>query len=304
MSAPSLPLSPVSTAPHPPRPAPPRPRRAFALGPALAALGPGLTIGLYCALPFMPSVESWLSSAGDVSLWTLDHPLGTDPRGRDLLTGIAHAQSVFVPFTVRAWLVALGIGGLIGFAAGWGPRWLGASIERLYVTVAAFPRLPFVLLIATAFDPSLSTAAIAVGAVFVPDVAGEVRARVAALRASAFVTASRAHGIGWTRVLGHHVGWLHLAPVLARHAAHIFAYVVIVEASLSYLARLGRYPIVGETGDRIRFGQLLVDAKSHLDPTLADLSTWWPLLVEAGFLAVVVGAALRLGDHVGRTLEG
>lgn len=289
----------AAAAPHRATP----PRRAEAAH-ALVALGAGTFIGLYLASPWMPALDDWLVATGPVGLPSLAHPLGTDPAGRDLLAALALAQSGFVPMALCAWLVCLGLGALLGISAAVAPTIIGRLINWSCVTLASFPRLPFILLVATIFDASLTTAALALGVTFLPDVVGEVQIRVTALRRSAFFIAGRAHGIGWPRLIGHHILRLHLAPVLARHAAHVFAFVVIMEASLSYLARLGRYPIIGEDGNRLRFGALLVDAKSHLDPTLTDLGTWWPLLVEAGFLALLLSCALVLADRLGRRVEG
>lgn len=280
------------------------PPRRLEVAHTLVALGAGTFIGLYLATPWMPALDVWLADTGPIGLPSLAHPLGTDPSGRDLLAALALAQSAFGPMALRAWLVCLGLGAFIGTVAAFAPALVRRLIELSCVTLASFPRLPFILLIATISDASLATAALALGVTFLPDVVGEVQTRVTALRRSGFFIAGRAHGLGWPRLIGHHILRLHLAPVLARHAAHVFAFVVITEASLSYLARLGRYPIIGEDGTRLRFGALLVDAKSHLDPTLTDLGTWWPLVVEAGFLVLLLSCALLLADRLGRRVEG
>lgn len=297
-----LTLAPVRWLPSGPGPRSPRLSEP---GRTLGALAFGACLGLYLALPLLPSSREWLTSTGTVALPSLTHPLGTDPHGRDLLVGLAHAQSVIYPLVLRAAGLAVGLGLALGLVAGLLRGPVAALVGLACRIVSSFPRLPLVLVVATAFDASFETAAVALGVAFVPDVTGAVRERLDHLMRADFIAAGRAHGLSWARLIGHHVTWLHLTPMLCRQVGHVFAFTVVLEAGLSYLGTLGLYvPVGGDEVARVRFGMLLADAKSALDPTFAQLETWAPMLVEAGFLALLVGGANLVGDRLAQHLGG
>lgn len=284
-------------------PEPSRSRRRLEPSRVVGGVAVGICFGLYLALMGWPGPADWLASTGPVALPSAAHPLGTDPHGRDLMMGLAHAQAVLYPLVARVVLVAVGGGVVAGVAAALFGGVVGALVGLLCRVLSAFPRLPLVLLVATAIDASFETAAFALGVAFLPDVTSMVREHVDRLIRTDFISAGRAHGLTWGRLLGDHVLRLHVLPGLCRQIAHIFAFSVMVEAGLSYLGRLGRYVSVGDDGDWVRFGRLLWDAKAALDPTFAEPSTWLPLVFVTGFLMLLVGGALVVGERIARALE-
>jgi ABC-type dipeptide/oligopeptide/nickel transport system permease subunit len=63
--------------------------------------------------------------------------------------------------------------------------------------------------------------------------------RVEGLKASEFVLAARAHGIGTGRVVLYHLAWANGRGLVLRHALTTFSWTMAAEASLSYLGDLG-----------------------------------------------------------------
>ena len=77
--------------------------------------------------------------------------------------------------------------------------------------------------------------AITVGITFIPHIAEEIRRKVAQLRAEEFVMAAEAHGLRDRRILFFHILWLHCTPLILRQVVFLWAYLVILETSLSYM---------------------------------------------------------------------
>ena len=55
---------------------------------------------------------------------SLDHLLGTDHLGRDLLSRVLHGGRIALGLAVSATTASLLLGAILGLIAGYGPRWL------------------------------------------------------------------------------------------------------------------------------------------------------------------------------------
>ncbi len=233
------------------------------------------------------------------------HLLGTDADGRDLLTLIAHGQPQYLVLGSTAALLAVGVGTALGLVAGLTRPAADAAVRYACDVLASFPRIAFLLLVATAVDTSLRTATLALGLSFVPAVTGEVRQQLVALRQAEFLAAARAHGIDWFRLVTYQILWVHLRPRLIRQAAFVFAYVVLIDAALSYIGSLTGYVRIGEPppGGHHTLGQVMATARDIVDTSLEDLRTWWPLTVLAGYMTLLVTGLLAFGESLVRRAE-
>lgn len=240
-----------------------------------------------------------------LALPSASHLLGTDADGRDLLTLIAHGQPQYLILGATAALLAVGLGTALGLLAGLTRPSVDAAIRYGCDVLASFPRIAFLLLVATAVDTSLRTATLALAVSFVPAVTGEVRQQLVALRQAEFLAAARAHGIDWFRLVTYQIIWVHLRPRLIRQAAFVFAYVVLIDAALSYIGSLTGYVRIGEPppGGHHTLGQVMATARDVVDTGLDDLRTWWPLTVLAGYMTMLVTGLLAFGESLVRRAE-
>lgn len=280
-----------------------RPRRRAR--PNASLLYGGAVVALMAALALF---GGWLlpdvarpSDAG-VTWPAAAHWLGTDADGRDLLTLIVRGQTRYLVLGLAATAVALGLGVPLGLLSGLVVGPVDAGIRYACVVLASFPRVAFLLLVATAVDTSMRTAVLALGATFVPPIVGEIRQQIVAMRQAEFLSAARAHGIDWGRLVLYQILWVGLRARLIRQAAFVFAYVVLIDAALSYVGSLTGYVRIGEPtpGAAHTLGQAMAAARDIVDTTLEDPATWWPLAALAGYMTLLVTGLTALGEGLVR----
>ena len=244
-------------------------------------------------------------SAAGVTLPAADHWLGTDSDGRDLLTLIVRGQTRYLALGLAATTVALGLGVPLGLLSGLVVGPVDASIRYACMVLASFPRIAFLLLVATAVDTTLRTAVLALGATFVPPIVGEVRQQIVAMRQAEFLTAARAHGIDWGRLVAYQILWVGLRTRIIRQAAFVFAYVLLIDAALSYVGSLTGYVRIGEPtpGAAHTLGQAMAAARDIVDTSLEAPETWWPLSVLAAYMTLLVTGLTALGEGLVRRSE-
>jgi peptide/nickel transport system permease protein len=212
------------------------------------------------------------------------HWLGTDDLGRDVLSRLLHGTRVSVAAGLFASLLALGLGSVLGAAAGVG----GARTDRAILygvdVVQALPALVLVAAGAAFLNPSFLTAALLIGLTGWTDAARLVRAEARRVRGAAFVEAARASGAGSLRLLVRHI-LPHALPPAVATAPYVLGAAVLTEASLSFLG-LGTPPPTPS------WGRALADARGTLT------EAWWCVLPPAIALLLLVLCARALGDAI------
>ncbi|WP_448566037.1 ABC transporter permease [Thermus sp.] len=211
-----------------------------------------------------------------------DHPLGTDPFGRDLLARILHGAKNALLVGGIAVAVGVLLGVPLGLLAGYlGGGW-DAALNLLMETLYALPGLLLALLFAALMDPGALSGMLAVGLSLVPAFYRMARALTLSLKAAPFVEAALALGASPWRVLCRHLLPNLMGPLLVQ-ASLAFAAALLAEAALSYLG-LGIQP------PDPSLGRMLKEAQSFL-----PLSPY-PALVPGLALSLAVLGFNLLGD--------
>lgn len=236
--------------------------------------------------PFDPLASNWAAILKPPSL---DHWLGTDDLGRDVLSRLIWGSqtSMFAAFVSAG--MALAIGVPVGIVAGYFGNWLDVAISRLTDTLLAIPGIMLAIALALFLGGSLFNATIAIAIAAVPAFIRLARARTLQIKAELYVEAARSVGLPQRRVLFVHI-LPNLMPPLIVQVTLAMATAVIAEASLSFLG-LGRPPPAPS------WGTMLTSAKDYLG-SAPWLSIWPGLCI---FL-VTVGFSL-LGDGLRQSLD-
>ncbi|MDP9406228.1 MAG: ABC transporter permease [Actinomycetota bacterium] len=136
-------------------------------------------------------------------------PFGTTSARFDVFSRIVHGARVAFGVVVLSTIVAMGIGVPLGLVSGY----RGGRVDRLLVLImdAVYVFPPLLLAIIAAFvlkeylDPGLPSAAVAVGAVYIPQYFRVIRNHTLSVKQEPFVEAARSLGAPPRTILGRYV---------------------------------------------------------------------------------------------------
>jgi len=213
---------------------------------------------------------------------SLEHALGTDRLGRDMLSRVMFGAQI----TLFIGLMAVLVGGTIGVSAGILAGYLGGIVDLVLGRLADIQQaIPFVVLtlaVVAALGASLGNLIIVLGVGSWLFYYRVVRGEVLAVRERLFIEASEVIGAPRWRIVLRHILPNVSASIIV--VVTLFVPLVIVfAAGLSFLG-LGVPPPTPEWGSMIAEGtQYLRDA-------------WWLSLVPGALLVLIVLAVNMLGD--------
>jgi peptide/nickel transport system permease protein len=165
---------------------------------------------------------------------SLAHLFGTDQLGRDVFSRVVLGARIALEVAMVAITLALALGGALGLAAGYGPRWLDGILVLVFDTIRSFPTIMFALALVTLIGPSLETVIVIVVVTFAPSYARIVRAQTQALKHAEFILAERSLGAGALRILAIHVVPNIVGPLFILASMDV-PVVITIEAGLSFL---------------------------------------------------------------------
>ena len=224
-----------------------------------------------------PVLEFMLNTdASKVNLFTrylpysLQHPLGTDDLGRDLLIRLAYGGRVSLLVGFSAAIFAAAIGTLIGLIAGYYGGWLDNLLMRATDSVIALPLLPLLIVlavidleklgipanIANHEDVGLYRIIAIVSLVGWTGVARLVRGSVLALREQPYILAARAMGVPAKRIILTHILPALTSPITVATTLSV-GNIILFESILSFLG-LGINPPTPSWGNMLTNAQELI----------------------------------------------
>lgn len=219
--------------------------------------------------PYDPVATSWTAIRKAPSL---QHWMGTDENGRDVLSRVVFGARASLLAGVVSVLIAAGVGVPLGLVAGFTGGWVDGVIGRMVDAMLACPFLILAIALAAFLGPSLTNAMIAIGITAAPIFVRVSRGATMDAATHEYVEAARATGNPPWRVAMRHVLPNIVPPVLVQATLAIAA-AIIAEASLSFLGQ-------GQQPPAPSWGSMLNSAQRFLD--------------QAPWLAVFPGAAIFL----------
>jgi peptide/nickel transport system permease protein len=169
------------------------------------------------------------------------HPFGQDELGRDILSRIIYGARISLTAGLAAVAIATGVGTLIGVVSGYFGGWSDSLLMRLMDVVLAFPSILLAIVIVSVLGPSLPNAMLAIGIVFIPQMARVVRSAVISVRERDYIEAERALGAGNAQVIFSGVLPNSMAPLIVQ-ATLTLATAILDIAALSFLGLGARAP--------------------------------------------------------------
>src|ERR1700690_1999954 len=110
-------------------------------------------------LPFDPDV---INLDGIKEPPSMNHPLGTDSKGRDILARVLAGGKISIGISVFAFIISLGIGLIVGLLSGYSGGHTDTVLMALVDLVLAFPSLILAIGISMLLPPGIYTVIIAI----------------------------------------------------------------------------------------------------------------------------------------------
>ena len=160
--------------------------------------------------------------------------LGTDDKGRDVLSRILHGSRV----SLWVGFLSVGIGTLGGTVIGLISGFLGGKpdliVQRFVDALQAMPGLIFAMAIVSVLGPSTTNTFIAIGVILIPSASRIVRGATMSVRNNMYIEAARAMGASQARILLQHVLPNVMAPIIIIASVAV-AGGILTESSLAFL---------------------------------------------------------------------
>ena len=212
---------------------------------------------------------------------SLEHPLGTDGNGMDVLTRLMYGGriSLMIGFVVVLLEVALGV--VLGGIAGYFGKWVDSLIMRTVDVFNCIPGYPIYIIMgaimdAQKVDPTkrIFYLMAVLGNLGWPSIARIVRGQILSLREQEFMTAAEATGISVNRRIFRHLV-PNVIPQLIVIATMNLGGIILTEATLSFLGLGVKYPLAS-------WGSI-INAVSNV----YVMTNYWFVWIPAGMLILL-----------------
>jgi len=267
-------------------------RRAPKLPTAVVVLTIGVAVFADVLMPHDPAAVNPIDGEKPPAFveggaWT--YPLGTDRKGRDILSRVILGTRVSLAVAAGA----IGIGGLVGtslgFLAGFRGGWVDALIMRAADAFLAFPSILIALVLAVTVGPSFAVVVTVLGLILWARFARLVRGEVLYWKTRDFIGLARVAGARGPYIVRRHLLPNVLNTIIVLCTLQI-GWAIIVEASLSFLGA-GIPPPTPTWGSMVAEGVSLIER------------AWWISVCPGAAMMLVVLCFNLFGDWIRDLLD-
>jgi microcin C transport system permease protein len=244
----------------------------------------GSNWAIYPPIPYSFQTLNYFSKEPNPASPSLDNWLGTDDRGRDVLSRLIYGFRLSILFGIALTIVGVVVGVLTGALMGFFGGRFDLITQRIIEIWSAMPELYLLIIFASIFNPSVLLLIILLAAFGWMGLSDYVRAEFFRNRALEYVRAAKALGLTNAQIMWRHILPNSLTPVITFLPFRMSAAIL----SLTSLDFLG----LGVPPGTPSLGELLSQGKANLDAWWISLSTF-----------VVLGGTLLLLTFMGEALR-
>ena len=232
--------------------------------------------------PIKGSLSKRLKPPAWIPGGSMDHVLGTDKMGRDILSRIIHGARVSLAVSLMAILVAGSIGTALGLAAGYFGGRLDTMIMRLVDISLALPTILLALVLVAAAGSSFGTVIAVIAVILWARYARQVRGETLSIKAHDFVARARVSGASHLRIMLRYIFPNVISSLLVLATLQVGA-VILLESTLSFLG-------VGIPRPAPAWGVMVADGRELI------VVAWWVALFPGLAIMLTVLSLNLLGD--------
>ena len=212
---------------------------------------------------------------------SVEHWLGTDEVGRDILARIVHGARISLPVAFATIAIATVVGGLLGAIAGYGSRRVDDVIMRVMDIFLAIPSILLSIALVSAMGTSVTNMMLAIARI--------VRSAVLTIKNEEYIEAARAIGASDKRIILKHILPNCMAPIIVQATLSIAGSILAI-ASLSFIG-LGISPPTPEWGSMVSTGRQYFRA------------AWWVCAFPGFAIMLTILSLNLLGDGLRDALD-
>lgn len=236
--------------------------------------------------PYDPLAQSILAINKTPSM---QHWLGTDQFGRDVLSRMIYGSRNSLIFGITSPILAAIFGTILGVVAGYFGGITDRIISRVIDLLLAFPELLLAIIIAAVLGGGFWNIITVITVAFIPGFARVARASTLAVKQEPYVEAAIAVGVRTPVIIFRHIIPNIAAPIVVLMTLWV-ASAIRLEASLSFLG-------IGTQPPNPSWGNIIRDGLNNL------FGSSWPVIGAGIAITCVVLAFNLLGDAVRDVLD-
>jgi peptide/nickel transport system permease protein len=243
----------------------------------LGIIGPYIT-------PYDPMAISVTSTLKRLQPPSLENLFGTDEYGRDIFSRVLYGARISLIAALSVMSLALPIGIILGLVSGYYGGIVDEVIMRITDIFLSFPGLVLAIAFSASLGAGLTSAIIALAAVWWPGYVRVIRAQVLVVKEMLFIEAAKAIGVKTSKILFRHILPNAITPLLVL-ITFDFGSVILATSALSFIG-LGAQPPIPE------WGRLIADGRKWFPD-----KWWYSFFPGLAILITVLGFNL-LGDGI------
>jgi peptide/nickel transport system permease protein len=251
-----------------------------------------LTLVLVIPAVFAPLVAPYDPLRGSLAkrlkppVWeqggTIDHLLGTDKVGRDILSRIIYGARVSLAVSLVAIFVGGAIGTTLGLMSGYFGGWVDSVLMRLVDISLSLPTILLALVLVAAVGPSFGTVIGVLVVLLWARYARLVRGETLSIKERDFIARARVAGASHTRIMARYI-LPNIVNSLIVLATLQVGYVILLESALSFLG-------AGLPRPTPAWGLMIADGRELI------VTAWWVSMFPGLAIMLTVLSLNLLGD--------
>jgi ABC-type dipeptide/oligopeptide/nickel transport system permease subunit len=193
---------------------------------------------------------------------SLEHPLGADELGRDILSRILVGARYTFGLSVLSVIAGASIGTLLGLISGYRGGLWDTVIQRVNDILLAFPTILLAIALVAFLGQGVHSLVIAIAVSSMPVYVRLVRASVLQVVTEDYVVAAKMLGLSEWSIMVKHILPNVMAPVLVQLSYHM-GLAILIASALGFLG-LGVPPPSPEWGAMIGSGRVYLFRSPHI----------------------------------------